>query len=433
MDLETTSAILVTIVSILLSGLFSGTEIAFVQSSKVRIGIDEQQGGLISRIIGGFTRHQDMFISTILVGNNVVLVIYGISISVIINPWLKDILPDSEGLMLVANTCISTIIILITGEFLPKTLFRINPNTMLKVFALPIYVIYILLYPVSLFASGLSRLMMRIFGIKEKKNDNARLTIDQIDHFVQQAFEDKKEGENVENEVKIFRNALDFKDTHIHDCLIPRNEIVAVNIDTTTRQQLVNKFISTGLSKIVVYRNDIDDVMGYIHVSELFNLEANWKECLKPVIYTPETMLANKMMHRLMAEKKSMAIVVDEFGGTAGLVTLEDLVEEIFGEIEDEHDRSSLIMRRTAPDSYELAGRAEIQAVNEEFGLDLRESEEYHTIAGFILHNLEALPRQGDTFTIGLFNFHILRMTATKIELVALQVLPKAEATETTE
>ena len=424
--MDPVSAIILTIIAVIFSGIFSGVEIAFVQSSKVRIGIDERQGGLISRIIGGFTRHQDMFISTILVGNNIVLVIYGIAISVIINPWLEHLFP-SEAPVLICNTLISTGIILIAGEFLPKTLFRINPNAMLKLFALPIYIIYIALYPVSLLASGLSRGLMRIAGIKDDKTDDSRLTIDQIDHFVQQAIEDKQEGANVENEVKIFRNALDFKDTHIHDCMIPRNEIVAVNIDNTSRRQLVDTFITTGLSKIVVYREDIDEVLGYIHVSELFNTERDWKECLKPVIFTPESMLANKMMHRLMAERKSMAIVVDEFGGTAGLVTLEDLVEEIFGEIEDEHDRRHLTARQTAPGCYEFSGRAEIQTVNKEFGLDLRESEDYHTIAGYILHNLEALPKTGDIFTIHDIRFEILRMTATRIELVALK-LPEADS-----
>lgn len=399
-----------------------------MQSSKVRIGIDESKGGLISRIIGGFTRHQNMFISTILVGNNVVLVIYGIAISAIINPWLEKAFgPDSEGAVLICNTLISTGIILITGEFLPKTIFRINPNAMLKIFALPIYVIYIVLYPVSLLTTALSRLMMRIFGIKEESSDDSRLTIDQIDHFVQQAIDEKKEGENVENEVKIFRNALDFKDTHIGDCMIPRNEIVAQSIENTTREQLVNTFITTGLSKIVIYREDIDEVLGYIHVSELFNTDADWKENLKPVIFAPESMLANRMMHRLMSEKKSMAIVVDEFGGTAGLVTLEDLVEEIFGEIEDEHDRSDLIMRRTAPDCYELSGRAEIAAVNEQFDLDLHESEDYHTIAGYILHNLEAFPKQGESFNLGHYRFDILKMSATRIELVSMTVLPPSE------
>lgn len=426
MDLSPITAFLLTIVAILFSGLFSGAEIAYVQSSKVRIGIDASKGGLISRIIAGFSRHQDMFISSLLVGNNIVLVIYGIAISVIINPWLESVF-SSEALVLVSNTLISTLIILITGEFLPKTVFRINPNLMLKIFALPLYIIYILLYPISLFTSGLSTVLMKVFGISTPKEDTSRLTMDQIDDYIQQAIDEKPKDEELDNEVKIFQNAIDFKDTHIHDCMIPRNEIIAVNLHGTTRKELLDKFISTGLSKIVVYDGDIDDVKGYIHVSELFTPDAEWRECLKPVVFTPETMLANKMMRRLLADKKSMAIVVDEFGGTAGLVTLEDLVEEIFGDIQDEHDRDTLIIRRISPEKYELSGRAEIETINEQFSLDIREDEDYQTIAGYILHNLEALPAPGDTFTIGHFSFTILKMSAARIELVSLTVLPQGK------
>jgi CBS domain containing-hemolysin-like protein len=421
MSLSPFLALLLTIIAIVLSGLFSGTEIAFVQSSKVKIGIDASKGGFISRIIAGFNSHQEMFISTLLVGNNIVLVIYGIALSILINPWLETWL-HSEALVLVSNTLISTTIILITGEFMPKTVFRINPNMMLKIFALPIYIIYIVLYPVSLFTSALSKILMRIFGIKTSVQDNSKLTIDQIDNYIQQNIEEQPNAVEVENEVKIFRNAIDFKDTHIHDCMIPRNEIVAVNIDTTDSRQLLDTFIETGLSKIVVYKGDIDDVQGYIHVSELFNPDSDWKQCLKPVVFTPETMLANKMMRRLMAEKKSLAIVVDEFGGTAGLVTLEDLVEEIFGEIQDEHDRDNLIAREIAKDTYEFSGRVEIQSINDRFHLDIREDEDYQTIAGFIIHNLEVLPAPGDTFQIANYAFRILKMSDTRIELVQMTV-----------
>lgn len=418
------SALIITIIAILFSGLFSGTEIAYVQSNKVRIGIDASKGGFISRIIAGFSRHQDMFISTLLVGNNIVLVVYGITISLLINPSLETFFHGNEAPVLISNTIISTVVILITGEFLPKTIFRINPNMMLKIFAIPLFIIYIVLYPVSLFTSFLSSMLMKIFGIASPREDNSRLTIDQIDDYIQQAIDDKPKGQVLENEVKIFQNAIDFKDTHIHDCMIPRNEIIAVNIHTTTREDLLKKFISTGLSKIVVYDGDIDEVKGYIHVSELFTPDVNWKECLKPVVFTPETMLANKMMRRLMAEKKSLAIVVDEFGGTAGLVTLEDLVEEIFGEIQDEHDRDNIIIRKISDNSYEFSGRAEIETINDQFNLDIKESEEYHTIAGFILENLEALPAPGDSFDIGRFHFRVLRTSAAKIELVSLTVNP---------
>lgn len=424
--MDITTALLITIIAIIFSGLFSGTEIAFMQSSKVRIGIDASKGGIINRIISGFNRSQDMFISTLLVGNNVVLVVYGIAISAIINPWIEKWCPNDAGILII-NTTVSTAIILITGEFLPKATFRINPNTMLKIFAIPIFIIYILLYPVSLVTSAISRCIMRLAGIRSRKETDNRISIDQLDDYIQQAIDEKTGEETVENEVKIFRNAIDFKDTHIHDCMIPRNEITAVNISSTTRQQLLKLFVATGLSKIVVYKDDIDDVLGYIHISELFKPDTDWKQRLKPVVFTPETMLANNMMRRLLSEKKSMAIVIDEFGGTAGLVTLEDLVEEIFGEIEDEHDKQRLIARRVADDTYEFSGRVEVERINEEFRLDLRESEEYQTIAGYILENLEQIPQQGAKFEIDGWEFSILRTTAARIELLSMRRLPGNE------
>ena len=414
------TAITVTFIALLLSALFSGSEIAFVQSSKVRMEIDAARGGIIDRIIRRFSRHEDMFISTLLVGNNVVLVVYGITFSLIINPLLERWLP-SEALVLVVNTILSTGVVLFAGEFLPKTAFKVNPNFMMRLFALPLLLTYQLLYPVTLLVSGASRGLMKLAGIKSDSDTPEVLTIDQLDDYLQHQLDDHSDKETVENEVKIFRNAIDFKDTQIGECMIPRNEIVAVGIDTTTREELVRKFIATGLSKIVVYREDIDDVLGYIHVSELFNLEADWRRHLKPVIFTPETMLANKMMRRMLSEKRSMVIVVDEFGGTAGLVTLEDLVEEIFGEIEDEHDRKRMLAREVAPGVFEFAGRAEIEAINEEFDLDLKESETYHTIGGYILDNLGAFPTQGDSFEIGGLRFTILKMATARIELVKVE------------
>ncbi|MDE6143110.1 MAG: hemolysin family protein [Muribaculaceae bacterium] len=416
------TAIIVTVIVLLLSGLFSGTEIAFVQSSKVRMEIDAARGGIIDRIIRRFSHHEDMFISTLLVGNNVVLVIYGITFSMIINPILQSWF-DSEAMVLVINTFLSTGVVLLVGEFIPKTTFRINPNFMMRLMALPLYLIYLALYPVTLLVSGISRGLMRLFGIKNDSEGGETLTIEELDDYLQRQIDERDEDSEVENEVKIFRNAIDFKDTQIGECMIPRNEIVAVGIDSVTREELIRKFIATGLSKIVVFKEDIDDVLGYIHVSELFNVGADWKRRLKPVIFTPETMLANKMMRRMMAEKRSMVIVVDEFGGTAGLVTLEDLVEEIFGEIEDEHDRKKLLAVEVSPGVYEFSGRAEIEAINEEFGLDLKESDTYHTLGGFILDYLGALPSQDDSFDVGNLRFTILRMATTRIELVKVTKL----------
>lgn len=418
--MSVTLAFIITIVAIIFSGLFSGTEIAFIQSNKVRIEIDATKGGFINKIISKFNSNQDMFISTILVGNNIVLVVYGITISVILNPMLQQIY-NNEAFILIANTILSTGIILITGEFVPKTVFRINPNLMLKLFALPVLIIYVLLYPISLFISWISRQLMKLIGVKDEQVETSSITMDELDNYIQQTIDEQKGKEEVENEVKIFRNAIDFKDTHIGDCMIPRNEIVAVDMETTTKEQLINTFVATGLSKIVVYKEDIDNVCGYIHVAELLDAEVEWKERIKPVVFTPETMLANKMMRRLMAEKKSMAIVVDEFGGTCGLVTLEDLVEEIFGEIEDEHDRQKLVERKIGENEYEFSGRVEIEHINEKFDLDIKESESYHTIAGYILDNLESLPSQGDVFELGDLKFTILNMSAARIELIKVE------------
>ena len=414
-----TTAIIVTLVALILSGLFSGSEIAFVQSNKVRMEIDAARGGIVDRIIHGFSRHEDMFISSLLVGNNVVLVVYGIGISIIINPILEQCL-HSEGLVLVANTVVFTLIVLFVGEFIPKATFRINPNFMMRLLALPLYVIYLVLYPVTLLVSGVSKGLMRLFGISSDAGSSEKLTIEELDEYISKQLDETPADQEVEHEVKIFRNAIDFKDTQIGECMIPRNEIVAVGIDAVTREELIRKFISTGLSKIVVFREDIDDVLGYIHVSEMFNVQADWRRQLKPVIFTPETMLAEKMMRRMLAEKRSMAVVVDEFGGTAGLVTLEDLVEEIFGEIEDEHDRRRFMAREVAPGEYEFSGRVEIEAVNEEFGLGLKESDNYHTLGGYILDHLGVLPSQGDTFMADGMTFTILKMARTRIELVRI-------------
>lgn len=418
------AALIITIVAILFSGLFSGTEIAFVQSSKVRMQIDASKGGVINRIINGFSRREDTFISTLLVGNNVVLVIYGITFSMIVNPYLEQWL-HNDALVLIANTITSTLIILLTGEFLPKTTFRINPYFMMRLFALPLYLIYLILYPISKFITWFSNSLMKLFGIERDKSSSALLTIEQLDDYISQSIDENSDNQEVENELKIFRNAIDFKDTQLSECMIPRNEVIAVNIDTTTREQLIKKFISTGLSKIVVFHNDIDEPVGYIHVAELFRHQTNWKKCVKPLIFAPETMLANKMMRRMMAEKRSFAIVVDEFGGTAGIVTFEDIVEEIFGEIEDEHDRKKVLARQLPDGTYEFSGRAEIETINEEFNLDIKESEDYQTIAGYILDNLEALPKQGDTFDIGALRFSVVKMSTTKIDLVKVARIPE--------
>ena len=413
------TAIVLTVIALILSGLFSGSEIAFVQSDKVRMEIDAAGKGIIDRILRIFSHHEEMFISTMLVGNNIVLVVYGITFSVIFHPifsrWFNN-----EALVLVADTLLSTGIVLLVGEFMPKAIFRINPNMMIRAFALPLYLIYWILYPVSILVSWISRGLMRLFGIGSEKDKKEGLTIEELDTFLQDQIESISDKREIENEVKIFSNAIDFKDTQIAECMTPRNEIVGVALKDIRREDLIKKFIATGLSKIVVYKDDIDDVLGYLHISELFNVKADLKRKLKPVIFTPETMLANKMMRRMLNEKKSMAIVVDEYGGTSGLVTLEDLVEEIFGEIEDEHDRGKVLIREVKEGEYEVSGRAEIENVNEELGLDLDEDKEYNTIGGFILEQSGELPQVGYSFEQDGYRFTVLKMSAARIELVKI-------------
>lgn len=402
-------------------------EIAFVSSNKVKAEIDIKKGGLVSQILAIFYDHRETFISTMLVGNNIVNVVYGIGIAWLLKETtpLEQWLNHNQALVLLVQTIISTAIVLVMSEFLPKTMFRINPNRSLRFFAVPLLFLYLLLYPISQFTSWLSAILMRLFGIKNKKKEIRLISVGELDDYLQENI-DKSEDENreVEREVKIFENALDFSDTRLRDCMIPRNEIVGVDIAETSREELSQLFTKSGLSKLVVYHDDIDNVLGFIQVSELFKPDVNWKDQIKPVIIAPETMLAKKMMQNLLKEKKSMAIVVDEFGGTAGMVTLEDLVEEIFGDIEDEHDRRKLIARKTGENTYELSGRMEIERINEMFNLDLPESDDYQTIAGYIVNRLEVIPNQGEKHTIDQFTVTITKKSGARLELITLTVNP---------
>lgn len=422
---STTQWLIIALVSLIFSALFSGVEIAYISSNRVKVEIDVKRGGLIGHIVNLYYKHQDLFISTILVGNNIMLVIYGMGAAALLDPWLKEIY-DNEVFVLLMQTLISTGVILITGEFFPKTIFRINPNSSLRYFSLPIFFFWVILYPISQFTSWISKALMKMVGIKNSDTTLGLLTIGELNQYIETTIDETATQAKVENEVKIFHNAIDFSSTHIRDCMTPRNEIVAVNIDETSREELSQLFTSSGRSKILVYREDIDNVLGYIHVSELFNPESDWKEAIKPVIFAPETLLANKMMRRLLAEKRSIAVVVDEFGGTSGLVSLEDLVEEIFGDIQDEHDNRRLTAREIEPGIYEFSGRYEISDLHDNFNLDLPESDEYQTLAGFILNNLGEIPAQGATFELSGMTFTIVKKSATRLELIRV-TLPAIE------
>ena len=402
-------------------------EIAFVSSNKVRAEIEMARGGIINRILNTYYSNREMFISTLLIGNNIANIVYSMAmaklLTIPLGQWLHN-----EAALLMAQTLIATLIILLFGEFVPKTIFRINPNASLRTASIPLFMIYCVLYPISRFTEWLSAILMKAFGIKIDTTRVRQLTVDELDAYLQENI-DKREDENktVEREVKIFENALDFSDTRLRDCMVPRNEIVAVDVDDTTRDDLVKLFSRSGLSKIVVYKESIDDVIGFIQVSELFVTDVDWKKRLKPVVFAPETLLARKMMQQLMGEKRSMAIVLDEFGGTSGMVTLEDLVEEIFGEIEDEHDRNRLIAKQINEKTYEFSGRMEIEEINERFHLDIPESDDYQTRAGYLLNENEAIPNEGEVFDLPPYRFTVERKTAARIELIRVEILDEEE------
>ena len=416
------STIIYLLITMAFSAFFSGMEIAFVSVDKLRFEM-ERKPGITSSILSCFFRNPNNFISTMLVGNNIALVIYGILMAQIIEVNLLAGMIDNHFVMVLVQTIISTLVILVTGEFLPKTLFKINPNLVLRVFAIPLFVCYVILFPISKFASGLSYLFLRLFGMRINKeaSDKAFGKVD-LDYFVQSGIENAANEEELDAEVKIFQNALDFSNVRLRDCIVPRTEIVACD-KTAALEELRSRFVETGLSKILVYNENIDDIVGYIHSSEMFKNPEDWTQSIRSVSIVPETMAANKLMKVLMQDKKSMAVVVDEFGGTSGIVTLEDLVEEIFGEIEDEHDIKSYVAKKVGDDEYLLSGRIEIDTLNEKFDLELPESDDYVTIAGFILHFYQKFPKLNETIVIDKYSFKIIKVTATKIELVRMKVV----------
>lgn len=427
--MDLTVWIVITVVSLFFSALFSGTEMAYVTADRVRVEIDIKRGGMISRIIKRFYANAEFFISSILVGNNVMLVIYGMGAAALLDAPLAR-LNDNEAVILLAQTLISTAVILLTGEFIPKTIFKINPNSSLKIIAIPVYLFYLLLYPLSLLASALSKGLMRLVGAKDSNKRLSLISIGDLNDYLEETIDTMEEKKTrVENEVKIFQNALDFSSTHLRDCMIPRNEIIAVDFESATRESLCELFMSTGRSKILVYRDDIDNIVGYVHVRELFDTASDWRQHLMPVLYGPENLLANKMMRRLLQQKRSIAIVIDEFGGTAGLVTLEDLVEEIFGDIQDEHDSTRLTSRCVAPGIYEFSGRCEITEINERYNLDIPEDESYQTLAGYILESTGSIPEAGESVVIDERCFDIIKKSATRLELIRL-TLPTTAAEE---
>ena len=416
-----TSLIIGLLVSMLFSAFFSGMEIAFVSSNRLRAEMDREKNRFSQRIIKTFYQHPNNFVSTMLVGNNISLVIYGILFAKIFDSTLFASL--SDGMRVTADTLLSTLVVLFTGEFLPKSIFKNNPNTLLTVFAVPAWICYVVLYPISRFATLLSKGLLRLMGIRMKSSgEEKEFTKVDLDYLVQTSIDNADNEDDIEEEVKIFQNALDFSETKIRDCMVPRTEIDAVE-DTSTIEQLKQMFIESGHSKILVFHEDIDHVIGYVHSSDMFKNPTDLAGIIREISFVPETMLASKLMAQLMQQKRSLAVVVDEFGGTSGLVSLEDIMEEITGEIEDEHDNTNHVAKKLNDHEYMLSARLEITKINEMFDLDLPESDEYMTLGGLILHKYQSFPKLNEVVKIDRYEFKIVKNTATKIELVRLNIV----------
>ena len=417
MDWQLIIGILITMV---FSAFFSGMEIAFVASNRMLAEMERDKNRLSQRCIDVFYKNPNNFVSTMLVGNNIALVVYGILIAKLFDATIFKGLP--AAFTVPADTILSTIIVLFTGEFLPKTLFKNLPNKLLTFFAVPAFLCYVILWPISKFATGLSKALLLMAGIKMDKDKDVELfTKVDLDYLVQSSIDNASDEESINEEVRIFQNALDFSDTKVRDCMVPRTEIDAVD-ENCAVAELNQRFIESGHSKILVYREDIDHIIGYIHSSEMFRKPDDWRKEIRTMPFVPETMSAHKMMQIFLQQKKSLGVVIDEFGGTSGIVSLEDIVEEIFGEIEDEHDNAKYVAKKVGENEYILSARLEIDKVNEMFSLELPESDEYMTIGGLILHDYQSFPKLNEIVKIGPFQFKIIKNTMTKIELVKLIV-----------
>ena len=403
------------------SAFFSGMEIAFVSANKLKIELDGKQGDFFAKIISNFLKRPSRFIGAMLVGNNIALVVYGIFMAKILEPKIAAF-TDSELVILLLQTILSTLIILVTAEFLPKTLFRINPNLMLRFFALPLFIIYWIMFLPMFLVIGISELLIKIFSPQLSSDEDLNFGRIDLEHYLKEGTENSLSQEEVDHEIQIFQNALDFSKVKARECMIPRTEIVALEMEEDL-EKLKDKFIETGLSKILIYRDNIDNIIGYTHSFELFKKPESIKSILLPLPIIPMSMQANEILEIFIQQKRSIAVVVDEFGGTAGIVTIEDIIEEIFGEIEDEHDKEVLVETRINEHEFLFAARLEVDYLNDEYNLGLPESDNYETIAGLIIDTFESIPTMNEQIQKDQFVFTVKKVFQNRIDLVHLKVL----------
>jgi CBS domain containing-hemolysin-like protein len=416
------SAFVIILVSLLLSAFFSGMEIAFISSNKLRLEMEKKQGTFPSRITSVFTRNPGQYIASMLVGNNIALVVYGITMAVILEPPLRNF-TDSEVSVFIIQTLIATSLILITAEFIPKAIFRLKPNLILNALSLPVMLFYILLFPISKSIIWIGNVLMKYLFRMDFSNSSTRNVFGKVDldHFVKESRHEFQQEDNIKNNIKIFQNALDFSAIKLRECMVPRPEIIAFEIDTTM-EEVKEALIETGYARILIYKNSIDNIIGYINSKDIFKNPKSIRSMLNRIIIAPETMVAHKLLSLFIKEKKSVAVVVDEFGGTAGMVTIEDIMEEIFGEIEDEHDTVDLVEKTLADNKFIFSGRLEIDYLNDKYNLGIPKTEEYETLAGFIIHHHESIPKINQKVIIGQYVFEIIKMNKTRIDLVNLKI-----------
>tara|TARA_R110002049_G_scaffold28018_3_gene96426 strand:+ start:4367 stop:5656 length:1290 start_codon:yes stop_codon:yes gene_type:complete len=425
-------AIFIIVTSLLLSAFFSGMEIAFISANKIHIEIVKKQEGFLAKVLARLTKKPSKFIATMLIGNNIALVVYGLYMGELLMIWFEEMVPSPYGFLnimltdfsLLFQTLISTLIILLTAEFLPKVLFQVYANTLLKVFALPAYLFYILFSVVSDFIIKISDFILKTFF--KTDGDEVQLAFSKIElgDYITEQMETVEEEDVVDSEIQIFQNALEFSEVKAREVMIPRTEITAVELHETPKN-LAKLFTQTGYSKILVYKNTIDNIIGYVHSYELFKKPKTIKSILLPVEFVPETMLIHGILNILTKKRKSIAVVLDEYGGTSGLMTVEDIVEELFGEIEDEHDSTDLIEEQIDEAHYKFSARLEVDYINENYRLELPENDEYETIGGLIVNETGEIPEQGAEIKVGHFMFTMLEVSNTKIDLVELEVLEK--------
>ncbi|MCX6329936.1 MAG: hemolysin family protein [Bacteroidia bacterium] len=417
------NGIFIILLAILFSAFFSGMEIAFITSNKLRIELDRKQGVFGSQIIKVFTNNPGQYIATMLIGNNIALVIYGLFFSKLLAPFLTPLF-GSDLLVLIFNTIISTFVILLVAEFLPKTIFIISPNFFLKILSIPTLFFFWIFYPISKFTLAASNLFIRIFFKNKsgkKPQENLVFSKVDLDHFVSLSKQSREETEPDHHNIRIFQNALDFSNVKLRECMVPRTEIEAIDCSSSL-EELKEKFIETQHSRILVYQNTIDNIIGYFDLKDVFKNPSDIKSSIRKLAIVPETMAANKLLKLFVEEKKNAALVVDEFGGTSGMVTIEDVLEEIVGDIEDEHDVNELTEKITGKNEYIFSGRLEIDYLNEKYHLGLPEEDDYETLAGMILYFHGSIPGNNDVIRVKNIVFKVLKVTATRLELVNMKI-----------